>query len=221
VSWPSFTSPYKEVRCPDGKPRFILKDPAKAFSILAPDWAVRVGALIKFWDKISANLDADVAKHYESLVDGLDNNYADIRTHYLAAYAQFCTNPCDTDASARLEKANEEIRQREFKLRELEAKMEQLARLARQTNGAALTPTLPRDHEMLQTKDVRLGISAEDRRHGGQRDLLSGIRFERPDFPSVDLVKVEEGAKLITDAKEIVSSLSMDLRTGSPNKRNR
>jgi hypothetical protein len=140
-----FFSPYKEVRCTDGNPRYILKDPAKAFAIQAPDWQARIGALAKFFNQVTARVSVDVAHEYRSLVDDLDNNYADIRTHYLAAYAQFCTNPCDKVESEKLDKANEEIRQREFKLRELEVKVEQLSKMARDTRGAALssTPSLP------------------------------------------------------------------------------
>lgn len=109
--------------------------------------------------RISAKVSADVERTYQSIVSDLDKNYVDIRTHYLAAYTQYCTDPCSEEAAGKLDKANEEIRRREFRLRELEVKVEQLSQIARKTNGAALAPPTvetAREFDMLTRRQITI-----------------------------------------------------------------
>jgi adenine-specific DNA methylase len=116
-----FFSPYIKVECRDGT-RFILKEPEKAFSIIAPDWNVRIGAITKALKETEVNL--EVKKKVKAIVEDLDKHYAELQAHYQAAYIQFSTNPCSKESNKALEKANEEIRTMEFKLREIELQTE-------------------------------------------------------------------------------------------------
>lgn len=120
---PIFLSPYIKVDCLDA-PRFILRKPEKAFSIVASDWNARIKALIKAFQKFEANLEVEVAKRVKAIVENLGRNYAELQAHYQAAYLQFAGNPCDKKANEALARANEEIRRMEFKLREIEFKTE-------------------------------------------------------------------------------------------------
>jgi hypothetical protein len=124
-----FFSKYREVHCPDG-PRLVLKDPKSAFSIVAPDWEARVNAVVKAFNDVEASADVQVAKKIRQLAQDLDSNYADLQSHYLAAYTEFAANPCPKESLDKLNKANEEIRQMEFKLREIETKTETLTKPA-------------------------------------------------------------------------------------------
>jgi hypothetical protein len=76
-----FWSPYIPVKCPDG-PRYILKKPENAFSIVASDWDVRLKALAKFY----GNQELGIKKKAESIVKDLTENYAALQAHYQQAY---------------------------------------------------------------------------------------------------------------------------------------
>jgi len=119
LKWPRFSSPYIKVDCPDG-PRYILKNPKKAFSIEVADWNARIKTIVKAFQVAKVNFELEIAKKFKSLVENLNQNYADLQSHYLAAYIHFAGDPCSEKANKALAKANEEIRQYEFKLREIE-----------------------------------------------------------------------------------------------------
>jgi hypothetical protein len=117
-----FLSPYIKVDCPDG-PRYILKNPEKAFAIIAPDWEVRVKALTKFYGEAEAG----IKKKANSIVKDLTENYAELQAHYQQSYIAFATNPCSKQAETVFNDANAEIRKKEFSLKELEIKTGQLS----------------------------------------------------------------------------------------------
>ena len=85
MNLPSFKSPYIKVDCPDG-PRFILKDPVKAFSIIASDWEARIGAVTEAIGDLETHFGLKVAKTLKSLGEALGNSYAELQAHYQAAY---------------------------------------------------------------------------------------------------------------------------------------
>lgn len=99
-------SAYKKVKCPDG-PRFILKEPERAFSIHASDWEVRVKALVKFFEKIQTDAEVGIKKRAKSVVKELTENYATLQAHYQAAYVMYASNPCDKKIRRRVSKSSE------------------------------------------------------------------------------------------------------------------
>jgi len=137
LPWPSFFSPYIKVDCRDG-PRFILRKPEKAFSIVVPDWDTRIKAVVKGFKVAEPNLETELRKKVRAIVENLDKHYAELQAHYQAAYLQFCSNPCSRRSNKALERANEEIRKMEFKLREIEIKTEKFLQL----------PTVPFEEEI-------------------------------------------------------------------------
>jgi hypothetical protein len=118
---PPLLSAYKEVKCPDG-PRFILKEPEKAFSIHAPDWEARVKTLEKCLEKIQIDVDVEIKKKAKSIVKELTENYATLQAHYQAAYLMYASNPCNKKSEEECQEAMKEIRDKTFILSELETK---------------------------------------------------------------------------------------------------
>lgn len=132
---PSLGSAYKEVKCPDGRPRFILKKPEKAFSIHAADWEARMKALVKAFEKIQAEVDVEIGKKVKSWVKELTEGYANLQAHYQAAYLMFASNPCSKESEEECQKALKEIRQKTFMLNKLEAKTKKLSSLSSTAEG--------------------------------------------------------------------------------------
>ena len=129
-----FISPFIRVDCADG-PRFILRKPEKAFSIVAVEWDVRIKAVSEAFAGAKASTNLETAKRLRSIVESLDKNYAELQAHYHAVYLNYCANPCDKEAFESLSKANSEIRRNEFKLRLLENNAEHLIKSV-QSKGA-------------------------------------------------------------------------------------
>ena len=146
-----FFSPYIKVECRDGT-RFILKEPEIAFSIVAPDWNVRIGAITKALKEAEVNL--EVKKKVKAIVEDLDKHYAELQAHYQAAYIQFSTNPCGKESNKALEKANEEIRNMEFKLREIELQTEKSLQ--------SLAPKPPTPPKLKRMKVLKFQIPMKD-----------------------------------------------------------
>ena len=105
---------------PDG-PRYILKQPEKAFAITFPEWDARVEALVKFFTGDEAKVDAKIYKKTKSIVKNLTENYAALQAHYQAAYLGWCGNPCSKEAEKAYNDAKALICKKEFTLRELES----------------------------------------------------------------------------------------------------
>jgi hypothetical protein len=118
-----FSSPYIKVDCSDG-PRFILRKPETAFSIIVPEGDKRISAILNALKIVEASIEVEMANKIHSIVENLDKNYAEVQAHYQAAYLSFCSSPCSKGANDALAKANAEIRSREFKLREIEIQTE-------------------------------------------------------------------------------------------------
>jgi hypothetical protein len=131
LKWPTFVSPYIRVDCSDG-PRFILRKPERAFGIMVTDWDARIKAIIKAFEAVGANMDLEVRKRIRSLAQNLGRNYAELQSHYQAAYLSFVAQPCSEQANDALTRANDEIRRLEFKLREIEIETERVITLAKQ-----------------------------------------------------------------------------------------
>ena len=123
-----FGSDYKEVLCSDG-PRYILKKPDKAFSIAAPKWDLRIGGLLKYYTNVEASLDTGIKKEIQTMIKDLSENFATLQAHYQAVYLTFCANPCSKEAEKNCQEAMAEIRDKEYRLRELEVKTEKLDKL--------------------------------------------------------------------------------------------
>lgn len=121
-----FRSDHISVKCPDG-PRYILKKPEKAFAIAAPDWDVRIKALVKFLDNVQVDVDAGVKKEIKSLVKDLSEKYAKLQAHYQAAYLTFWSNPCNKDTEKACQEAMASIREKDYALAAMEIKIEQLS----------------------------------------------------------------------------------------------
>lgn len=115
----SFLSPYIKIECAD-RPRFILRKPEKAFSIVAPDWDARIKAVLKTFQGAEVELGGALRKRVKATARDLDRNYAKLQAHYQAAYLQFASDPCGKKSNEALARGNEHIRTMEFKLREIE-----------------------------------------------------------------------------------------------------
>ena len=116
-----FSSPYIKVQCPNG-PRFLLKDPGKAFSIIVPNFDARMKTLIDFFTKATADVDVNFSKRATAIVKDLTENYALLQAHYQMAYMGLWTNPCSPDSTKAYTEAIAKICNKEFLLRELENK---------------------------------------------------------------------------------------------------
>src|SRR5512135_3318074 len=88
------SSSTKEVRCPDGSSRFILKHPEKAFAITFPEWDAQIKNLVKFLSGDQVKTEAHILKKMQSIVPGLTEDYAAMQTQYCASYLAWCGNPC-------------------------------------------------------------------------------------------------------------------------------
>jgi len=124
-----YFSRYIKVDCTDGQPRFILKNPGTAFSLIAPNWEVRTKSMVKFFDKAQAELDIGLRNQAKSIVDNLTNNYATLQAHYQAAYLAFASNPCNMESEKAYHEANSYIMKKEFVLRKLEVETRTLSQL--------------------------------------------------------------------------------------------
>jgi len=127
LKWPKFISPYTRFDCPDG-PKLVLKKPEKAFSVVAPDWEVRIKAIAEAFGKAQVDLGAELKKKFKTISDSIGERYVELQMHYLAAYLEFATNPCGRQANRNLTKANRDIRAMELRLRWIEVETERLMR---------------------------------------------------------------------------------------------
>lgn len=106
--------------CPDGRPRFILKNPEKAFEINFPEWNVRVTSLVNILLKFQGSSNQEVVKRTAFIVKELTENYAALQTHYKAVYLGWCGNPCSEEAERRYNEATNLICTKELELQQLE-----------------------------------------------------------------------------------------------------
>ncbi len=108
------------VDCPDGRPRFILKHPERAFLIAFPDWDVRIKALVKLYTGDQAKVDPHVLKQTKPIVKRLTENYATLQANYQMAYLAWCGNPCSPEAEENFNKERAKILRKESTLKKLE-----------------------------------------------------------------------------------------------------
>jgi hypothetical protein len=123
---PLFSSSIK-VNCPDG-PRYILKNPEKAFAIAFPDWDVRINALVKFFTGSEVKMDPKIFKRTKAIVKNLTENYANLQAHYQAAYLGWWGNPCSKEAEKAFNEATARICQKDFGIRKLESATSEIAK---------------------------------------------------------------------------------------------
>jgi hypothetical protein len=116
----------KEVHCPDGTSRFILKRPERAFAIAFPDWDAHINGLVKFLSGNEVKIGVHVLKKTQSLVSGLTENYAIMQAQYSAVYLGWCGNPCSMDAEKAWQSERKKILEKETVLRELVKKTSSL-----------------------------------------------------------------------------------------------
>ncbi len=148
-----FRSPYIKVDCSDG-PRFILRNPEKAFLIAAPYWDTRIKSVIDIIKSSSGTIDAEVSKKFQVIAKDLGKNYAELQSHYQAAYLQFVAAPCSKEANASLAAANEEIRKHEFQLREIEIRTEQTSTASEKASRSKTTRgALPQSQQLVILAD--------------------------------------------------------------------
>jgi len=114
------SSSYIKIDCPDG-PRYILKNPEKAFSIVIADWDANIKGLLKFLADTQVEIGGEIAKKARSIVEQLTEKYASLQAHYQAAYLNYVANPCSKEAEKTLKVANAEIREMASFIREVEA----------------------------------------------------------------------------------------------------
>jgi hypothetical protein len=110
---------FKKVKCPDG-PVFIVKKLDKVFPLLANDYHVTAGVIMKGLKKLSARIGLDVKKDVVGLYEKLDNLNAELVAHYKAVYLEFVGNPCSKSAAAKLGEENSNIRHKASILRAME-----------------------------------------------------------------------------------------------------
>lgn len=125
-----FFSRYIKVECPNG-PRYILKKPDKAFSLVAPDWKLRTKSMVNFFNKAQGQLEIELANRTKSIVKNLTDNFAALQAHYQAAYIAFTCNPCSEKFEKAFIEANSEIREKEYILREVEVETRKFSELSK------------------------------------------------------------------------------------------
>jgi|GEM_PF-4298153 hypothetical protein len=136
---PWFFSEYEERKCPDGSVRLVLKDPKKAFSVVAPTWDVRINTILTAFQQVQINADVAVKKRLEPIVNNLSENYAKLQSHYFNAYMIFWSAPCSEKGYDTWIKATEEIRKFEHKLIKLEIEVEKLTKSGKTRIPARVT----------------------------------------------------------------------------------
>jgi hypothetical protein len=150
---PLFSS-YIKVDCPDG-PRYILKNPEKAFAISFPDWNIRVRSLIRFFSISEANVGAEIFKRTEAMVKDLTENYAALQAHYQAAYLGWSGNPCSKIAEKKYNDVKAMICRKEFYLKVLESKTSELAKRIETDLGQEMQKQKQKNASRKEKKDER------------------------------------------------------------------
>lgn len=149
-----FGSDYKEVLCADG-PRYILKKPEKAFSIAAPKWDLRISGLTKYYTNIEASIETGIKKEIQTMIKDLSENFAALQAHYQAVYLTYCTNPCSREAEKNCLEAMAEIRDKEYRLRELEVKTEKLDMLLLEPKKSGISTIKMRKIPQVTKKGIK------------------------------------------------------------------
>jgi hypothetical protein len=91
-----FLSEYKTIKCPDGKPVFIFKDPNKAFeTYYGKSFKINIQAIIDLLKNLKAKPIVGVEKKIEPIFDSLGSVEFTMREMFRNAYIYYTTNPCD------------------------------------------------------------------------------------------------------------------------------
>jgi len=166
-----FGSDYKEVSCSDG-PRYILKKPQKAFSIIAPNWDFRIKSLLTFYTNMEQSVDVGLKREIQTLIKDLSENYAALQAHYQAVYIAYCANPCSKEAEKTCQDAMAEIRDKEYRLRELEVKSEKLDTLLINPQSGGLSTKKMRK----TSEDAERGLKSILANTKGEIDVSEAIK---------------------------------------------
>ena len=116
-------SKFKEVKCPDGTKRNILKDPKEAFQTEFSTWETKVKAIANILSDNKADVDAEVKKKTESIVQGLTETYATMQAQYCSAYLGYWSNPCDKETERAWKAEREKILKKQTILEKMEKKL--------------------------------------------------------------------------------------------------
>ena len=121
---------YKEVKCPDGTKRLILKNLTnigRVFSLYVPEVDYRFKSSMNWGQQvIEGGFDAESQKKAKQILDSIDEYHIDAVNKFTMAYTLYITNSCDANSYANFEKAVNEIVKSIGKLRELDRGMKQM-----------------------------------------------------------------------------------------------
>jgi hypothetical protein len=105
-----FLSEYKTIKCPDGKPVFIFKDPNKLFETkYGESFKINIQAIINLFNNLKAKPIVGVEKKIKPIFDSLGSVEFTMREMFRNAYIFYTTNPCDEKFKDFLLKAYEDI----------------------------------------------------------------------------------------------------------------
>jgi len=92
---------FREVKCPDGSIRLVLKNLEKLpkiFGQFVPEWQFKLNGVLKATqDTIAANAGTEIGKKATKLYDEVDQLNSRSISLFTMGYMQFTTNPCSND----------------------------------------------------------------------------------------------------------------------------
>ncbi len=113
----------KVVKCPDGSTRNILKDPKEAFQTEFSTWDARIKAIVNILSNNKADVDADIKKRTESIVQGLTESYATMQAQYCSAYLAYWSNPCSSETEKAWQSERNKILKKQTLLERMEKQL--------------------------------------------------------------------------------------------------
>ena len=99
----------RRVNCPNNEPRFILKNPTKAFALFKEDYSAKVDATAKIIDKVDITAGVDLKKTIQILFNNLNQYNGLVQQQYQAAYQFFHGAPCNDENLKELRNIIKEI----------------------------------------------------------------------------------------------------------------
>lgn len=150
---------YKEVPCPNGTVRLVLKEPQKdiplIFAEYVPEWEFRISLGLKIANELITGKGlAAIKKTAKRLYDEIQDINASALTVFKMRYLQYIGNACANDNI--LDKAINEIAKQTFELVRINKELEKLKieSKAKRPKKKITTQVVETADEMLQVKKI-------------------------------------------------------------------
>jgi hypothetical protein len=173
-------SKFKTIKCPDGTSRNILKDPHEAFKTEFSTWDAKVKTIINILNS-KTDVDAEVKKKTEPIVQGLTETYATLQAEYCSAYLGYWSNPCSSETEKAWQAERNKIIEKQTILEKMEKKL-----------------VKPRK----QVKKAKRKPSDERKIIGFLKDRKGSIEFEPKAKISITDAKIKVLENLVSDLSQ-------------------